>query len=416
MPERESIIDKAAAKIEPALHRKLGEFGMKRISKVSLDDVAEEKKQNGGNLDLYIHFPFCAEICTFCAFHRQVGHSAQRETYVQSLTETIDQALPKFGEEQPISSIYMGGGTPGMLTLDQTDRILSSVRGNVDASNATTKFELHPENIDPEFIQGLRELGVDRFSVGVQNLSEGERSVLSRTITSGEDDIRRLQILNELGVPYNLDLMFGTPNQTAESWRDSFTRIVDEVHPPEITMYQYVNAHGAMTPRLIERGELERPGVRDRHEMYREAQEHFLDNGYQQTGTLSFSRDEDAKQKLLLKTGKDFFGIGPKTYSKIGRHMFINDARTNHFRPGQEADTQNYYGIQVPRVAEWVMENTFGLFARKKKDEDKRKAPGALDPWKSEGIAQTYGILYYMTNQPSFDRRNARTIYEGDGK
>lgn len=410
--EKPSVIDRAAARVEPALHKGLGEFGLRRLGPVSLENVAQEKKQKGGNLDVYLHFPFCAEICTFCAFHRQLGSPQQRETYVQSLEQTINDALPKFGQDQKASSIYMGGGTPGMLSLDQAGRILSAVRGNMDTSGATTKFELHPENVDPDFVRGLQGLGVDKFSVGVQNLSEGERGVLKRTITSGEEDIRRLQMLNDLGVPYNIDLMFGTPNQTPDSWRDTFTRIVDEVHPPEMTLYQYVNAHGAVTPRLIASGELERPGVKARHGMYRDAQAYLIDNGYRQTGTLSFSRDQEAEEKQLLRNGRDFFGIGPKTYSSIGRHMFINDARTRDFRPDGDKDTQRYFGIRLPRTAEWALENGFGLFARQRTDGHPVKAPAFLDPWKSEGIAQTYGVLYYMTNQPTFDRRNSEVVYQ----
>lgn len=395
---------KAGLKFESTMHRKVGELILSKLTNISIYAVAEEKKSMRNAMDIYVHIPFCTEICTFCAFHRRTGNSRQQELYTSALETHIDNVLPPFGHYQKISSILVGGGTPGLLSVDQADRIISRIRGAVDARNAQIIYELHPENVSEKYIRGLQNIGVGRFSMGVQTLSNDERRILGRDLTTAEDDLASLQIMNQLGVSYNLDLMFGTPEQTQRSWLDTLQVITTEVRPPEITIYQYVNAYGSVTRKWIAEGRIARPDFRTRKAMYSQAIDILTASGYKQTSTYSFSRDRSIPDRALLNQGSDFFGLGPRTYSRIGRNLFINDAKTSDFVSG--GNMADYFGLRVPFTVMTSLDRTLGLFAKGGRNtEGKTGTVGCLQ---SEAVAQAYGVLYYIMNQPKLSRKGAR--------
>lgn len=387
-------------KLEDTLHREVGKLVMKRLSPVSIDDIANKKKSTGETMDLYVHIPFCTEICSFCAFHRRVGNGQQQESYTSALETHIDKVLEPFGQDQKISSVLIGGGTPGLLTIGQADRVISKVRRAVDISDARITFELHPENISEEYIRGLKNSGVERFSVGIQTLSNVERKILGRDLTSAEEDLAKLQILNQLGVPYNVDLMFGTPAQSQDSWVDTLQKINDQVKPPEITVYQYVNAYGSSTKKWIAEGKVSRPDFRARKAMHSQTIDILKDTGYRQTSTYSFSKDK-VTPRVLLNEGNDFLGLGPKTYSRIRRYLFINGAQTSDFvTDGNMAD---FYGLQIPLPLMALLNRIFGLVSRGAENSEKKT--GSIGILQSEAVAQIYGVLYYITNQPNLSKK-----------
>lgn len=395
---------RVGSRFEDALHRGVGDIVLNRLTNISIETVAYEKKSKGDDMNLYVHIPFCTEICSFCAFHRRVGNSRQQESYTTALETHIDDVLAPFGQDQKIPSILVGGGTPGLLSAGQADRIISRVRGAVNARNSQITYELHPENISEEYIKDLEGIGVGRFSVGIQTLSNDERKILGRDLTSAEDDIASLQIMNQLGVTYNVDLMFGTPAQTQRSWLDTLQRINAQVRPPELTIYQYVNAYGSTTRKWIAEGIVSRPDFRTRKAMYSQAVDTLKVSGYRQTSTYSFSRDISTTNRALLNQGSDFFGLGPRTYSRIGRNLFINGARTSDFVTG--GNMADYFGLRVPFPVMTVLDRTFGLFARGSRNTEGKT--GTIGSLQSEAVAQVYGILYYITNQPKLSRKEAR--------
>ena len=379
------------------IHKNFGELALGLVSPVNTDKVLSERDKTR-QLGVYVHVPFCTEICSFCAFHREVPKPGRQENYIDALQNHSDTILSSLDGMQNVDSVYFGGGTPSLLSPDDVFRIFQTIGEHVDANEATVSFEIHPENISRSYIKALTAVGIDRFSVGVQNLSGEERQSLHRDLTSEDEDVESLKIMKSLGVPFNVDLMFGTPTQKMDSWILTLDRLTGEVGPDEITLYQYVNAYGSETRKKIVDGELSMPGVSERHTMYRVARSMLLDDGYVQTSTLSFSK-KDGKRKLLNR-GRDFIGLGPRTYSKVGRHFFINDATTSDFVSGRVAE--RFYGFSMPS---WLN----GLSEKSAAVSGSGKISDSLDPWKSEVITQAYGVLYYVLNQPRISNRIRET-------
>ena len=397
--ERFSDIAKSLTNINSAesfMHRKVGEMVIGRLQPVDAKAVLAGRDRKR-DLGIYIHIPFCTEICSFCAFHREVPKPGRQGNYVDALRTHINNILSEFDGSQSVDSVYFGGGTPGLLRADEVGKLLSTISQQVDIKDSRVTFELHPQDVNREYIAELSSVGVTRFSAGVQNLSDAERSVLNRGLTSAGQDIAKLKTLSDMGVVFNADLMFGTPNQTFQSWAATLERLMDEVKPTEITLYQYVNAYGARTRVDIEKGVLTRPGIVERHKMYDSAKRILLGEGYKQTSVLTFSGLSEQRKRRLLNRGRDFIGLGPRTYSRIGRHFFINDASTADFVEGR--DNARFYGLTAP---DWLakLSETASV-----PSVNSSKAKDFLGPWESEAITQTYGILYYILNQQRIYRR-----------
>ncbi|HUD09277.1 MAG TPA: radical SAM protein [Patescibacteria group bacterium] len=397
--ERLSDMAKSLTNINSAesfMHRKVGEMVIGRLQPVDVKAVLADRDQKR-DLGIYVHIPFCTEICSFCAFHREVARPGRQDAYVETLVTHMDDILGGLSTAQPVDSIYFGGGTPGLLRAGEVEKLLSTISQRVDIKDSRVTFELHPQDVNREYIAELSSVGVARFSVGVQNLSDAERSVLNRGLTSANQDIAKLKMLGDMGVVFNVDLMFGTPSQTFRSWGDTLKRLMDEAKPREITLYQYVNAYGASTRIDIERGILARPGIAERHRMYDFAKRTLLEEGYKQTSVLTFSSSPEQRKRKLLNRGRDFIGLGPRTYSKIGRHFFINDANTVDFVEGR--DNARFYGFTAPdwfsRISETASVPTV----------NSSRAKDVLGSWESETIAQAYGVLYYILNQQRIYRR-----------
>lgn len=376
----------------------IGDRALAVMRPISISEVASEKIKAGGVLDLYLHIPFCDRICDYCAFHVKALQPGEMEKYIGVLKRHITKTLSPFSENQQVGSIFVGGGTPGLLKLDETKAIFDAISGLVSVKNVPVSYELHPGNISDRYVDGLRGLGVTRFSVGIQNLSDKERKGIGRDITSSDDDINGLCVLNRHNVQYNVDLMFGTPGQTPESWRGTLTKMTVEVRPPEITLYPFVDSPGALMYKPISRGVVTPPTKKERRNMYNLAGDYLTKVGYKQTSVLSFALDAGNK-RALLNSGTDFLGLGPRTYSGIGGYLFINQVRISDFLRGEK--DANFKGIKIPSLVLNSVQEIFKLIAGKENQQSMNAINRTLGIMKAEGVAQTYKLLYYLMNNTS---------------
>ncbi len=169
---------------------------------------------------LYIHVPFCASKCEYCAFYSEAGNAALNERYVTAL---ISEMRLVAADCRP-STIFFGGGTPSILSLRQWERILSAMHqlGLADAAEWTV--ECNPATVSPDKARLLREGGVNRISMGVQSLDEHLLDRLGR-IHSRDQVFKSYDTLRSAGFDnLNIDLMFAIPGQSMETWH----RTMDE--------------------------------------------------------------------------------------------------------------------------------------------------------------------------------------------
>jgi oxygen-independent coproporphyrinogen-3 oxidase len=191
-------------------------------------------------LGLYLHIPFCRKRCKFCYFRVYTDKNAHDvETYVSALSREIElvSRLPVMGG-RPFRFVYFGGGTPSFLSAKQLTSLVDRLRANInwDLAEEVT-FECEPGTLSEPKIHTLKELGVTRLSLGVENFSdaileENGRAHLSGEVYKSWDWIRAAAFPN-----VNIDLIAGMVGETWDNWRDCLRRTI-ELSPDSVTIYQ----------------------------------------------------------------------------------------------------------------------------------------------------------------------------------
>jgi len=211
-------------------------------SREAVDDAREALSSPPADvpLGLYLHIPFCRKRCKFCYFRVYTDKNAgDVETYVSALSREIElvSKLPVMGG-RPFRFVYFGGGTPSFLSAKQLTSLVDRLRANIDWSLAEeVTFECEPGTLSKPKLETLRELGVTRLSLGVENFSDAVLEENGRAHLSGEvykawDWIRALDFPN-----VNIDLISGMVGETWDNWRDNIRRTI-ELSPDSVTIYQ----------------------------------------------------------------------------------------------------------------------------------------------------------------------------------
>src|SRR5438552_6862365 len=210
---------------------------------MATDSMNNRKNHNCGKSEpapapirhLYLHIPFCARICPYCAFYKELLDRSQTERFCQALLDELRQ--PSLATSSPSSggqdrhllpsTIYFGGGTPTALTTGQLEFLLGGFRDHLDLSQLVEwTTEANPGRVSARKAALLQRLGISRISLGIQSWDDDLLKLLGRDHRA--EHLRdSFQILRDAGFSnINLDLMFGLPGQTIEQWRETLDRTV----------------------------------------------------------------------------------------------------------------------------------------------------------------------------------------------
>ena len=194
-------------------------------------------------ISLYIHIPLCVKKCAYCDFASFSGRMAQRARYVQAVCREIRTQAAFFGRRR-VHTVFLGGGTPTLLTGVQVQAILDTVRACFDlADDAEITMEGNPGTLTMENLRAYRLAGVNRLSLGVQSLDDGLLAAIGRIHTSREAE-QAVRMVREAGFDnLSLDLMFGLPGQTAAQWEDTLRRAI-ALAPDHLSCYSLILEEG----------------------------------------------------------------------------------------------------------------------------------------------------------------------------
>ena len=191
-------------------------------------------------LGLYLHIPFCRKRCKFCYFRVYTdknGHDI--EQYVSALSHEIElvSRLPVMGG-RPFRFVYFGGGTPSFLSAKQLTSLVDRLRANINWDHAEeVTFECEPGTLSQPKIETLRELGVTRLSLGIENFSDAVLEENGRAHLSAEV-YKSWEWIQQVGFPnVNIDLIAGMVGETSDNWQENIRRTID-LSPDSVTIYQ----------------------------------------------------------------------------------------------------------------------------------------------------------------------------------
>ncbi|WP_341358146.1 radical SAM family heme chaperone HemW [Georgenia sp. M64] len=284
------------------------------------------------DLGVYLHVPFCRVRCGYCDFNTytnaELGGGASAQAYAETARREIDLAARVLADEalaaagmpaRPVSTVFVGGGTPTLLPVGDLAGMLGAVRdawGLADGAEVTT--EANPDSVDAAALAALAEAGFTRVSFGMQSAVPGVLATLDRT----HDPARLPDVVaraRAAGLAVSVDLIYGTPGESVADWRTSLDAAV-ALEPDHVSAYALVVEPGTRMGAQVRRGELPLPDDDDAARKYELAEEVLAGAGLHWYEVSNFARRpaDACRHNLAYWRGHDWWGVGPGAHSHVG--------------------------------------------------------------------------------------------------
>jgi putative oxygen-independent coproporphyrinogen III oxidase len=271
---------------------------------------------------LYVHIPFCARICPYCAFYKERADSSQTQRFCEALLREIEDVSDRYTLRP--ETIFFGGGTPTALTTAQLEFLLGGMRDRLDMSGLVEwTLEANPGSVSPRKATLLRTMGVSRMSLGVQSWDDELLKLLGREHNAAQAKASS-QILREAGFAnVSIDLMFGLPGQTLAQWEADLEKTI-ALRPDHISTYCLTYEEDTEFFLRHSRGEFREDPESDAQfletamrTLERAGYEHYEISNYAQPGFAS-------AHNRGYWAGHDYLGIGPSAFSTVGMRRWQN--------------------------------------------------------------------------------------------
>jgi putative oxygen-independent coproporphyrinogen III oxidase len=284
----------------------------------------------------YIHIPFCRRRCFYCDFPVfVVGNRLRGETsgtisqYVEILCQEIAMT-PALGK--PLDTIFFGGGTPSLLSIDQLQRILAALHQHFGISpQAEISMEMDPGTFDLAHLEGYRYAGVNRVSLGVQAFQEDLLQVCGRFHTVS-DIYSSVDLIRHVEVPeLSIDLISGLPYQTLDRWQESLEKAI-AIAPTHISIYDLTIEPGTAFGRFYQPGDQPLPTDENTVQMYRMAQQFLTTAGYQHYEISNYALEgHQCQHNRVYWENRPYYGFGMGAASYTQGKRFTRPRQTQEY-------------------------------------------------------------------------------------
>ena len=275
-------------------------------------------------LSLYIHIPFCAKKCLYCDFPSWQGCESYFEDYTESLLNEIKNG-ERIYSDYDISTIFIGGGTPTVLSPKLLGKITDAVleRYNVE-SNAEITSEANPGTVDGCKLKEMKAMGINRLSFGVQAWQNNILKALGR-IHDRETFLKNLDEAKNAGFEnINCDLMFSLPNQTFKDWMETLENF-SKLDIQHISAYSLIVEDGTPFKKMQEEGRLLLPDEETDRKMYSAANEILAKNGFERYEISNFAKKGfESRHNITYWETRPYIGFG------LGSHSYFQAERYNN--------------------------------------------------------------------------------------
>ncbi len=284
----------------------------------------------------YVHIPFCRRRCFYCDFPVSVvGDRLRGETsgtisqYVEVLCQEI-AITPAFG--QPLKTIFFGGGTPSLLSIEQLQRIITELQKHFGiASGAEISMEIDPGTFDLAHIAGYRSAGVNRVSLGVQAFQSEllQRAGRSHSV---EDIFAAVELIHQVEIPvFSLDLISGLPHQSLDRWQDSLEKAV-AIAPTHISIYDLTIEPGTAFGRYYKPGDTPLPTDEATVKMYQMGQQVLTNAGYEHYEISNYAQPgHQCRHNRVYWENRPYYGFGMGAASYVEGKRFTRPRKTKEY-------------------------------------------------------------------------------------
>jgi len=309
-------------------------------------------------LELYFHIPFCVQKCLYCDFLSAPADEGTKRKYMEALlTETVGSAVQY--QEYVVDSIFIGGGTPSTVAVEDMEHLLETVRGNYTvAEDVEITIEINPGTVDAEKLSRYRKAGINRLSIGMQSAKDEEMVRLGRIHTwqqfeTAFRDARRVGFAN-----INVDIMSALPGQSVESYEETLQKVLALENPPEhISAYSLIVEEGTPFGEMYEKNLLQLPDEETDRFMYHRTRELLQGAGYHRYEISNYAKPGYAcKHNCGYWTRKNYVGFGIGAASLVENVRFRNGDDINIY---MEEPCGHKEEIEVLTIQEQMEETLF---------------------------------------------------------
>jgi len=304
--------------------------------------MSQKSRISGIASSAYVHIPFCRRRCFYCDFPVSVvGDRLRGETsgtisqYVEVLCKEIAMT-PAFG--QPLKTIFFGGGTPSLLSIEQLQGIVTELEKHFGiASGAEISMEIDPGTFDLAHIAGYRSAGVNRVSLGVQAFQSELLQTAGRS-HSVEDIFAAVELIHQAEVPeFSLDLISGLPHQSLDQWHDSLTKAV-AIAPTHISIYDLTIEPGTAFGRYYKPGDTPLPTDEATVKMYQMGQQVLTDAGYEHYEISNYAQPgHQCRHNRVYWENRPYYGFGMGAASYVDGKRFTRPRKTREYYQWMQA-------------------------------------------------------------------------------
>ena len=268
---------------------------------------------------IYLHIPFCTKKCDYCDFCTFINMNKEYEKYCTALIEEI-KLYPK---ENLYDTIYFGGGTPSLLPVNLISDIMVNLKYKKDSE---ITLELNPNDITRENLKSLKEIGINRLSIGIQSFQDHILKFIGRDHT-GNDAIKIFKESREVGFEnISVDLMFGIPNQSLDDLKKDL-ELIKELSPENISIYSLIWEEGTLFWSKLQKGILFEMDQDLEADMFEYIIDFLTDLGYIHYEISNFSKENMyGKHNIKYWENNEFIGVG------LSASEYLNGIRTSNVK------------------------------------------------------------------------------------
>lgn len=283
-----------------------------------------------GAMGLYLHVPFCIRKCPYCSFFSVAGDANLYKEYIRAVEgQAKNIAASGMTGDRLVETIFVGGGTPSILGPEQLALLLRQFNCSFSMApgKIETSVEVNPATVNSSDLLHLHQAGYNRVSIGIQSLSDGELKGIGRCHSAAEA-IRTFREARKAGFANcNIDLMYGLPGQTVDSWRSTLHRVLD-LEPDHLAMYELTIEAGTPFDRLQKQNRLYLPTEDEVMEMMSVTQELTSIKGLQRYEISNYAKPGmECRHNINYWKNGWYVGLGPGAVSYLSgrRYAVVKD-------------------------------------------------------------------------------------------
>lgn len=346
---------------------------------------------------IYLHVPFCRQACVYCDFHFITSLRYKAEM-VAAMQQEIELRAAFFFDPKPLESIYLGGGTPSVLTASELDVLLTTVRRHFPVSpTAEITLEANPDDLSRVYMQEIKRAGINRLSIGIQAFDDAMLRWMNRSHTAAEA-LACVTTAQDIGLTnLSIDLIFGLPDQGLDHWESQVQQAI-ALDIPHLSQYALTVEDKTALAHQVQKGRVRLPDDPVYQAQFFYADEALTEAGYDHYELSNYARPPlYAVHNSNYWRQQPYLGIGPSAHSFDGArrswNVAHNAAYLKHLQAGELAIAEEETLTQTDRYHEYVMtqlRKRTGLHLETVEQAyvpDWQKRFGVqVDQWKQEGF------------------------------